>query len=326
MKKVSKPFQKKGHKGWFIRWFDNKKQVTRCLPTKAIADHYRHIKYQELNFEVFRQAVSMIWEDVKAIYLQRFDLEGLAVSTKKEARWFFNRFEKVFKPAETAQVTQRLIDNFIIARQKANVSPHTINKDIAKLKTFLAWLKEHNYHEGGIKLKAVKAPQLIRKALSDESIQQLLKRCPDDAWRLKVLLNLTTDTRKNDVDMLRVENVNLEEMKVEIIAQKTQTHKILIIHSALKKLVEQQVAGRKEGYLFDGIDHRRQWSRFSQGVTRQELRVTNKTLLQMIGNLDSVRGLIGHADYATTKKYYSDIQLIEIWKTNQLDVKKWLNY
>jgi len=59
-------------------------------------------------------------------------------------------------------------------------------------------------------------------------------------------------------------------------------------------------------------------------VTRQDLRRTNKTLLQKVGSIDSVRNLLGHSDHRVTEKFYTDTELIERWKVNQLPVDKWL--
>jgi len=322
MRKVSAPFKKKGHKGWYIRWFINSKEVTRCLPTKTIAEHYRHIKYQELNYDVFQQSVGAVWDDAKKQYFDRFVRQGLAASTKKQSEWFFNQFEEYAHPMLTTQLTQSMIDGFLSHRIKTGVNPYTLNSDIGQLRKFIAWLVEYKYHPGNIKLKTMKAPPVVRTALSDESVQQLLKRCPDDSWRLKILLSLTCDVRKDDIDKLQTVDIDLDKMVISIIDKKTQRHKNLIIHQDLKKLIKAQ---RTNGNLFDNKNQRKIWSSFAQGVTRKDLRVTNKTLLQMIGNLDSVKGLIGHADYSTTKKYYTDLELVQRWKVNQLPVKNWLN-
>jgi len=95
------------------------------------------------------------------------------------------------------------------------------------------------------------------------------------------------------------------------------------IDEGLKDVLDCQA--KDLGFLFDGIDHRRQWSGFAQGVTRQDLRVTNKTLLQMIGNLDSIKNLL-HQDLRTTKTFYTDLELVQKWKINKLPVKRWLNF
>ena len=46
-------YKRRGIKGWWIGWYESGKRKAKALPTKALAEHYRQIKYTQLNSDVF---------------------------------------------------------------------------------------------------------------------------------------------------------------------------------------------------------------------------------------------------------------------------------
>jgi hypothetical protein len=40
-------YKRKGIKGWWIGWYESGKRKTKALPSKALAEHFRQIKYTQ---------------------------------------------------------------------------------------------------------------------------------------------------------------------------------------------------------------------------------------------------------------------------------------
>jgi len=232
-------------------------------------------------------------------------------------------------PRSSTTITQRSMDLFILKLQSKNLSPYTIKKDIGRLKTFLAWMKEEQYNFGNINFPKIKTPKLQYKALTTTQIRQLFKRCPTPAWHCRILLSLVTGLRKNDVDSLDCSSIDLKQAKIDTVSKKTQ--KVYLgrplpkaaipeLTSYLKSLPDKQIK------LFDDRNVRKEWEKIrgNTPITRQDLRRTFSTLIQKIGSIGSAKNLLEHYDSRTTTEFYTDQELILRWKVNQLPVASWL--
>lgn len=61
-------YKRKGIKGWWCGWYEGGKRKAKALPTKALAEHFRHIKYTQLNSDVFTSIVDFSWHQVVEEY------------------------------------------------------------------------------------------------------------------------------------------------------------------------------------------------------------------------------------------------------------------
>ena len=61
-------YKRKGIKGWWIGWYESGKRKAKALPTKALAEHYRQIKYAQLNSDVFTGTVTVDWQQMVEEY------------------------------------------------------------------------------------------------------------------------------------------------------------------------------------------------------------------------------------------------------------------
>jgi hypothetical protein len=62
-------YTRKRIKGWWVGWYESDKRKTKALPSKALAEHFRKIKYVQLNSDVFTGTVSVDWEKMRDEYL-----------------------------------------------------------------------------------------------------------------------------------------------------------------------------------------------------------------------------------------------------------------
>lgn len=60
--------QRKNIKVWWIGWYENGKRKAKALPTRTLAEHYRQIKYKQLNSDVFTGAVTADWAQMRQQY------------------------------------------------------------------------------------------------------------------------------------------------------------------------------------------------------------------------------------------------------------------
>jgi len=323
-------YQRKDRKGYYVAWREFGKQKSKLLPTKRLAEHFRHIKYQQLNTDVFISPIRLSWPEVKKEFLQRYDIIGLTGSTKDEAKRFLDRFEKIVMPRSSTTITQQSVDLYFLERQSQNLSPYTIKKDIGRLKTLIGWMKEKQYNFGNITFPKIRTPKLQYKALTTKQIRWLFSRCPTPAWRCRILLSLITGLRKTDVDNLNRSSIDLKAAKIDTVSKKTQkvyvnrplpVSAIPELRSYLKSLPE------KQPKLFADVNVRKAWEKLREdsGITRQDLRITFSTIIQRIGSIGSAKNLLEHYSEKTTTEFYTDQELILRWKVNQLPVREWLN-
>jgi integrase len=216
---------------------------------------------------------------------------------------------------------------------KADLSRWTVNKDLGCLKAFIRWLIKRNYHNGKVEINFVKAPQIVHKALTDDEIKVLLKNCPTQTWKMRILLSLCTGLRAGDIDRLEVGQIDLQHATLTSISRKTgKTYQDRPIPFKLVPTLSEYTQKLPENTvkLLPDINIRKTWEaiRLKAGlpdVTRQMFRVTFSVLIQKVGNIKTAQQLLEHYDRKTTEMFYSDESIIR-WKIEQLPVKRWLFY
>lgn len=331
MKNVGKPFKRKNRTGWWLRWTCPiaGKRTTKAFHTKALADHYRSILYTQLNSDVFVGTVNTPLDTAIDEYLLTYDTRGLTASAKEQAEYSLKHLTNITGVKHgTKSLAQKHLD-LLIAKRKGEVGTWTVNKDIANVKAFLRWgqHRRRRYFSEDLAIVKLKAPPIIVTALTNDQIKALIARCPDDRWRMLILISLVTGLRKSDVDSLTLAAVDMDRLIVDGRHKKTGKPYSAPIPDKLAQLLTAYIARLAAGQmqLFDIRNARTGWDSFKQGITRQDLRKTFSTLMQKVGSISSAQDLLGHASARTTGEFYTDHDLILRWKVNQLPIEKWLD-
>ncbi|MFC1637242.1 hypothetical protein ACFL5Z_20680 [Planctomycetota bacterium] len=81
MKKVW-VYKRKNTKGWWVGWYESGKRKAKALPTKALAEHYRQIKYTQLNSDVFKEAAKVLLGHAKTSTTEIYLLEEVQEAVK----------------------------------------------------------------------------------------------------------------------------------------------------------------------------------------------------------------------------------------------------
>jgi hypothetical protein len=157
MKKVW-VYKRTGINGWWVGWYESGKRKAKALPSKELAEHYKHIKYTQLNSDVFTGQVLADWSQILSEYREAKKIQGVTEGTLYEIALSLRNFERLAGKLNSKQITQSVIDQFILRRGN-EVQRATLNKDIRNLKAFINWCRENRYLNGNIKLKELKTEE-----------------------------------------------------------------------------------------------------------------------------------------------------------------------
>jgi integrase len=329
MRKVSEPYQKGSDQGYWLRWRDpiTKKPVTSRFPTKKLAEHFRHIKYQQLNSDVFQSAIAYPWEMAKKEFLQRYDLT-LKKRTKEEAEDFLDRLENFCMITSTEQISQPLLLGYLKHRKKTISNAYTLNNDVRLFKTLTKWLAKNRYCLAEMEYPRFKTPPPRITALTDTQIKSLLAACPSRQWQLRIITGLTTGLRKTDLYKLPRAAVDLAETGVDTVETKTQKRKLACLPDALVaalKVYDKSLPAHRH-YFFrvynqQWLDKQFRAFRPVKNITLQSLR---KTYATRIESTSFSAAALNHSTPDITRRFYSDMDYIRYVRVNQLPVAEWL--
>lgn len=282
---------------------------------------------QQINSHVYIGCVSVPFDMARTEYLQKYAIQGLSDGAYTQAELTLRQFTYMIGDPPTGTLTQNHFDIFITERMRS-CSRWTVNKDIGCLAAFLNWARDpgRRYITAPIKLVKVKVPPIVVTAMTNDQIRSLIERAPTEAWRIRLLIALTTGLRKLDTDSLRVADIDLDTLTVVAVAVKTGKAITAPLPDKLAPLLVAFVDGKSgQSGLFGDRNIRKVWDSFREGVTRQDLRKTFSTLMQLIGSIGSAQSLLQHSDARTTNQFYTDQELVLRWKVNQLPVNKWIS-
>jgi len=88
-------YKRKNIKGWWVGWYESRKRKAKAVPTKALAEHYRQIKYSQLNSEVFTGTVTAEWDQLVEQYRHSKRVAGVTESSLYETALTLRHFERL---------------------------------------------------------------------------------------------------------------------------------------------------------------------------------------------------------------------------------------
>ena len=109
-------YKRRNIKGWWCGWYESGKRKSKALPSKELAEHFKQIKYTQLNSDVFTGLVSVGWEQMVSEYLKAKKIQGVTEGTLYEHALSLRNYERLEGKCNSKQFTQNIIDNFIQQR------------------------------------------------------------------------------------------------------------------------------------------------------------------------------------------------------------------
>ena len=332
MKKVW-VYKRTGVKGWWVGWYESSCRKAKALPSKELAKHFKHLKYTQLNSDVFTGIVIADWQQMINEYSEAKKVQGVTEGTLYEIALSLRNFERVVGKCSSKQITQSAIDKFILQRGN-EVSRPTLNKDIRNLKTFINWCKKKRYINNEIELRELKEDERPVKSLNDVQIRKLLVAAESYvAMKVRILLALGTGLRRGDIDSLKICDIDFEKNSISTTSRKTKKSMASRPVSAevmaeLSKYVCRLDIGQEK--LFKTKFSHRKWRKISKAaglmnLKFHDLRKTFCSLLAQNGVSTAVtQRLLEHSSPNLTNKIYTNVDPVLRKSVNQLRVSQWL--
>ena len=158
-------YKRKRVKGWWGGWYESGKRKAKALPNKTLAEHFRQIKYSQLNSDIFTGTVTVDWRQMVEEYKHGKKVAGYVEASIYEVALTLRHFERLVGRCNSKQIKQNAIDKYIIERGK-EVIRSTLNKDIRNLRAFINWCRKNRYVNGEIEVKEMKEDERPVKSLS----------------------------------------------------------------------------------------------------------------------------------------------------------------
>ncbi len=326
-------YKRTGIKSWWVGWYESGKRKAKALPDKELAEHFKHIKYTQLNSDVFTGIVVADWQQMVNEYREAKKVQGVTEGTLYEIALSLRNFERLIGKCSSKQITQSAIDKFILQRG-SEIKRSTLNKDIRNLKTFVNWCRENRYLNGNIKIKELKEEERPVRSLNDVEIKKLLIAAkPHPLVKMRILLALGTGLRRGDIDSLKISDIDFEKNSISTTSRKTKKSMASRPVSAeiiaeLSKYVCGLGVGQEK--LFRTKFNYRKWRKICKlaglgDLKFHDLRKTFGSLLAQNGVSTAVtQKLLEHSSPYLTNKVYTNVDPVLRHAVEQIPVGDWL--
>jgi integrase len=335
METMKKPwvYKRTGIKGWWTGWYEGGRRKAKAFPTKSLAEHFRHIKYTQLNSDVFTSVVDFRWHHMVQEYGQFKQVEGRKDASIYEVLLTLRHFERLVGCSSSKEITQPSLDTFVLKRGE-EVGKSTLNKDITNLRAFLNWAVRNRFVASGLEIRKVKVPQKPVVALSVQQVRDLLTTTAKyPTLRLRVLLAVTTGLRRGDIETLRIGDLHFD--RSTITTRNRKAGKAMPerpIPEQIMTELSNYVATLPEGQerlLTDRFSVKR-WNRVRTyiklpGLKFHDLRKTFASLLAQRGVSTAVtQRLLEHSSPQLTNEVYTNVDPVLRQAISLLPVADWL--
>jgi integrase len=326
-------YKRKNIRGWWTGWYENGRRKAKAFPTKGLAEHFRYLKYTQLNSDVFTSIVDFDWDQMIEEYRQFKQVEGLVDVSIYEVLLTLRHFERIVGSNSSKVVTQPNLDAFVLKRSE-EVGKNTLNKDIRNMHAFLAWAGKNRFVPSGLEVRKVKVPQKPVTALSVQQVRDLLTTASKyPTLRLKVLLAVTTGLRRGDIEAIRIGDIHFDRNTIatrnrkagKAMAERPIPDKIM---TELSNHVALLPDGRE--WLFTDRFSPKKWERVRKAVKLptlkfHDLRKTFASLLAQRGVSTAVtQRLLEHSSPQLTNDVYTNVDPVLRQAINQLPVADWV--
>jgi integrase len=326
-------YKRKNIKSWWVGWYESGKRKAKALPSKELAEHYKQIKYAQLNSDVFTGTVVAGWHQMVDEYREAKKAQGVTEGTLYEIALSLRNFERLVGRCSSRQITQNVIDKFTLQRG-TEVKRPTLNKDIRNLRTFINWCRRKRYLNGEIEIRELKEEERPVKSLNDIQIRKLLvTAAPYRSMKMRILLALGTGLRRGDIESLKVSNLDFIQNRITTTSRKTGKRMDsrpvpAPVMTELRRLVSG--LNTEEGRLFNGNFSHKRWRKICEDagladLRFHDLRKTFCSILAQRGVSTAVtQRLLEHSSAALTNRIYTNVDPVLRQSVNQLPIEQWL--
>jgi integrase len=315
-------YKRKDAKGWWVGWYESGKRKAKALPTKELAEHFKQIKYTQLNSDVFTGLVTVDWQQMIDEYQEAKKVQGVTEGTLYEHALTLRNFSRIVGKCNSKQITQNVIDKFILERAP-EVKRATLNK-----------CRENRYLNGNLKLKELKLEEKPVKSLNDAQVKNLLKAAqPYPSMKIRILLGLGTGLRRGDIESLKISDIDFEKSCITTSSRKTRKSMgarpvPAVVMQELKKYLNRSNSEQQK--LFDDNFNYKRWKKICKqaglfDLKFHDLRKTFASLLAQRGVSTAVtQRLLEHSSPKLTNDVYTNVDPVLRQAIDLLPVVEWV--
>jgi len=326
-------YKRKGIKGWWVGWYESGRRKAKALPTKPLAQHFRQVKYTQLNLEVFTGCITVPWQQMIEEYRHGKKVAGVTESSLYETALTLRHFERLVGKCNSKQISQSIIDKFILQRGNEVKRP-TLNKDIRNLRTFINWCRENRYLNGKLKIKQLKEDERPVKSLNSTQVRKLLSAAePYHTMRIRILLALGTGLRRGDIESLKISDIDFANNYITTTSRKTRKSMgSRPVSASVMAELSKYVSGLngEQVKLFGDNFNQKKWRMTCEDADLADLRFhdlrkTFSSMLAQNGISTAVtQRLLEHSSPNLTNKVYTNVDPVLRHAVEQLPVGDWL--
>ena len=326
-------YKRKNVNGWWVGWYESDKRKAKALPSKELAEHYKQIKYSQLNSDVFTGIVAADWQQMVAEYQYSKKVAGVTEASLYETALTLRHFEGLVGKCNSKQITQNTFDEFILQRGQ-EVKRSTLNKDIRNLRTFINWCRKKRYVNSEIEIRELKEDERPVKSLNDAQVKKLMSVAePYRSIKMRILLALGTGLRRGDIESLKIGDIDFANNYISTASKKTRKSMgsrpvSAPVMAELSKYVSGIDVGQEK--LFNNNFSHKRWKKICEDagladLKFHDLRKTFGSLLAQNGVSTAVtQRLLEHSSPNLTNKVYMNVDPVLRHAVEQLPVGDWL--
>ncbi len=301
---------------WYVDHYVQGKRVQESTGTasRREAEKFYALRISEVERGVYVKPVKISLTEFGERYL------GYAKTHKrswKRDEQMMSQLQSFFGNAQLGELSPLNVEDYQQKRVR-EVSPATVNREVALLKHMFNMAERWGFHHGKNPVRLVKflrEDNLQSQTLSEQEEQRLLAQCPAYLQDM-IVFAINTGLRSGEIFNLKWEEVDLERGRLNVMVRKTRRSLELPLNEAARSVLEAWHGMKRGPYVFFNLATGDRFKDLKlglknalkraglSGITWHTFRHTFASRLTRDGvDIVTVKELLGHSTIVVTMRY-----------------------